>query len=611
MPLYSEELIEEVRSRSDIVAVIGARIKLTRKGANYFACCPFHNENTPSFSVSPNKQMYYCFGCGAGGNVITFLMNYDNVSFQDAMTELAGRAGITLPEREMTEDDRKQERTRQRYFSLNGEAAKYYYYQLRDPAGKTGLDYFTRRGLSEETMRRFGLGYASSGGDGLVRYLRKKGYSDEELKALSLARFYEDGGARDFFRERVIFPIMDRSNRVIGFGGRILGSGRQPDGRELPKYLNSTETPVFDKSRNLYGLNLARASRRPYFLLCEGYMDVIALHQAGFDCAVATLGTALTGGHAQLFKRLGKPVILCYDSDGAGVNAAMRAIPILRSAGVECRRLDMRPYKDPDEFIVHEGAAAFEKRIDEAQNFFLFQSDVWRSQYNLEDPAGRTAFHRRIAEELTGFTEALERENYIDAVCRRHNIPEEHLKGLINAVGNRRYTEEITDPDPEALMQGAAPRGTKGPAGLLAAAQMLLAWAALSPAEPERIRALLREEDMPEPADEKAPADLYRTLYRVILEEKEKKKILQPAALVSRFVEEEAASKLAATVFTRTLSEDLSYAERSRVLSENLQRLRKESLKKALREGGDPSRASRLVQEMAGIGKLIIKESEI
>ena len=247
MPLYSEELIEEVRSRSDIVAVIGARIKLTRKGANYFACCPFHNENTPSFSVSPNKQMYYCFGCGAGGNVITFLMNYDNVSFQDAMTELAGRAGITLPEREMSEDEKKQERTRQRYFSLNGEAAKYYYYQLRDPAGKAGLDYFTRRGLSEETLRRFGLGYAGANADGLVRYLRKKGYGDEELKALSLARFYEDGGAKDFFRERVMFPIMDRSNRVIGFGGRILSGARRADGRELPKYLNSTETLVFDK----------------------------------------------------------------------------------------------------------------------------------------------------------------------------------------------------------------------------------------------------------------------------------------------------------------------------------------------------------------------------
>ncbi|MBR6704434.1 MAG: DNA primase [Lachnospiraceae bacterium] len=611
MPLYSEELIEEVRSRSDIVAVIGARIKLTRKGANYFACCPFHNENTPSFSVSPNKQMYYCFGCGAGGNVITFLMNYDNVSFQDAMTELAGRAGITLPEREMSEDEKKQERTRQRYFSLNGEAAKYYYYQLRDPAGKAGLDYFTRRGLSEETLRRFGLGYAGANADGLVRYLRKKGYGDEELKALSLARFYEDGGAKDFFRERVMFPIMDRSNRVIGFGGRILSGARRADGRELPKYLNSTETPVFDKSRNLYGLNLARASRRPYFLLCEGYMDVIALHQAGFDCAVATLGTALTGGHAQLFRRLGKPVILCYDSDAAGVNAAMRGIPILRSAGIECRRLDMRPYKDPDEYIVHEGAEAFEKRIEGAQNAFLFQSDVWRSQYKLEDPAGRTAFQRKLAEELTVFTEALERENYIEAVCKRHKIPEEHLKGLVNAVGNRRYTEEITEPDPETLMQGAAPRGTKGPAGLLAAAQMLLAWAALSPAEPERIRTLLREEDMPEVQEENVPAGIYRTLYRVILEEKEKKKTLQPAALVSRFVEDEAASKLAATVFTRTLSEDLSFAERSRILSENLQRLRKESLRNALREGGDPSRAGKLVKEMAAIGKLEIKESEI
>ncbi|MBO4873450.1 MAG: DNA primase, partial [Lachnospiraceae bacterium] len=270
MPLYPEELIEEVRSRSDIAAVIGARIKLTRKGANLWACCPFHNEKTPSFSVSPGKQMYYCFGCGAGGNVITFLMNYDNISFQDAMTELAARAGITLPEREMSEDEKKKERTRQRYFALNGEAAKYFYYLLRDPAGKTGMDYFRRRGLSEETMRRFGLGFASSQYDDLYRHLKKKGFQDDEMLALSLIRFSEDRGARDFFFNRVMFPILDRSNRVIGFGGRVLDSSK-------PKYMNSQETPVFDKGRNLYGLNLARSSRRPYFLLCEGYMDVISL----------------------------------------------------------------------------------------------------------------------------------------------------------------------------------------------------------------------------------------------------------------------------------------------------------------------------------------------
>ena len=597
MPLYPEELIEEVRSRSDIVAVIGARIKLTRKGANYFACCPFHNENTPSFSVSPGKQMYYCFGCGAGGNVITFLMNYDNISFQDAMQELASRAGITLPEREMTEDEERQERARSRYFSINGEAAKYYYYLLRDGAGKAGMDYFTRRGLSAETLHRFGLGYASPHYDGLYRYLKKKGYSDEELRTLSLARFSEEKGARDFFYNRVMFPIMDRSGRVIGFGGRVLGNGE-------PKYLNSPETPIFDKGRNLYGLNLARSSRRPYFLLCEGYMDVIAMHQAGFDCAVATLGTALTSGHAQLFRRLGKPVILAYDSDGAGQTAAMRAIPMLRSAGIECKRLHLKPYKDPDEFLVHEGAEAFEKRIGEAQNAFLFQSDVWREQYDLEDPAGRTAFHRKIAEELTVFTEALERENYIEAVCKRHGIPQEHLKGLINAVGNRRYNEEIADPDPEILMQGAAPRGThEKKAGILSAAQILLAWAALSPADPARVKALLREEDMPE--------ESYRKLWRAILEEKEKKPAVQPAALVSRFVEEEEVSKLAATVFTRTLSDDLSSAERSRILSENLQRLRKDALKNALRESGDPALAARLVKEMATIGKLVIQETEV
>lgn len=590
MPRYPEELIEEIRSRNDIVAVIGARVKLTRKGAGYFACCPFHSEKTPSFSVSPGKQMYYCFGCGAGGNVISFLMNYENIGFQDALSELAGRAGIALPEREMTEKEKEAENARTRMLAMNGEAAKYYYYLLRDPAGRPGMEYFTRRGLDAQTMQRFGLGYASGAYDGLYKHLKKKGYQDEEIRNATLARFSEGKGPRDYFFNRVIFPIMDRASRVIGFGGRLLGSGE-------PKYLNSPETAVFDKGRNLYGLHLARSSRREYFLLCEGYMDVIALHQAGFDAAVATLGTALTASHAQLLQRLGRPVILCYDSDGAGMNAAMRAIPLLRRAGVACRVLDMRPYKDPDEFIVHEGAAAFEERIQKAENGFLFQSDVWKSRFVMEDPAQRTAFQRKLAEELTDFTEELERDNYTEAVCRRHGISAERLKGLINGVGNRRYESELTDLEPEQLGRDLPGRRPKGAGGLQAAAQILLAWAALEESGPEAVRNLLREEDMPE--------ESYRRLYRDLLEAKEKGP-LQPAAFSTLYVEEDAMSRLAAEVFSRSLNEDLPRAEKNRILSENLRRLRRASLKKALKEAGSAARTGELVKEMAEISKLTV-----
>lgn len=596
MPLYPEELVEEIRSRSDVVAVIGARVKLTRRGANYFACCPFHNENTPSFCVSPAKQMFYCFGCGAGGNVLSFLMQYENISFQDALSELAGRAGISLPEREMSQAERQQETLRMRLLNLNGEAARYYYYQLRNPVGKPGLDYFSRRGLSPDTMQRFGLGYAAEGYEGLYRYLKQKGFSDEEMKNAGLARFAEGKKPRDYFYQRVMFPILDRSSRVIGFGGRILGKGE-------PKYLNTPETAVFDKGRNLYGLHLARQSRRPYFLLCEGYMDVIALHQAGFDCAVATLGTALTGGHVLLFKRLGKPVILCYDSDGPGVEAAMRAIPRLRSGGVECRVLSLEENKDPDEFIVHKGAEAFEERIRTAENAFLFQSDVWKSRFDMGDPAGQTAFHRKLAEELTGFTEDLERENYIQAICSRHQIAPAHLKGLINGVGNKRYQEDIPPPALDDILPATPGRGReKGPAGLLAAARLLLNWAALSPLAEGRVRAILRETDMPQ--------ENYRQLYRLIVEGKTGEP-LQPGALLSRLVEDGEMNQLAAEVFSYSFSETLSPGEKSRLLSENLRRLRRAALQAALRSNTDPAAAGSLVKEMAGIRALQIPESGI
>ncbi len=597
MPYYPEELIEEVRSRNDIVAVVGSRVKLTRKGANYFGCCPFHNEKTPSFSVSPGKQMYYCFGCGAGGNVLTFLMNYENIGFQEALTELAGRAGITLPQREMTDDERERDSLRARLLAMNSEAAKYYYYLLRQPAGREGLAYFERRGLSRETMRRFGLGYAANSYDGLYRYLKSKGFTDEELRSSGLVRFSEQKGARDYFRDRDMFPIMDRSSRVIGFGGRILGSGE-------PKYLNSPETPLFDKGRNLYGLHLARSSRREYFLLCEGYMDVISMHQAGFDCAVASLGTSLTAGHAQLFKRLGKPVILCYDSDTAGVKAAMRAIPILREAGIDSRVLNMRPYKDPDEFIVHEGAEAFEKRIAEAENFFLFESDVWKSGFNLQNPAELTAFHRKLAEELTVFTETMERENYLKAVCERHGISAEHMRGLVNGVGNRRYSAEIVAPDLDELTQESLSRAGKGQTGLTTAAEIILCWAATGNAPAERVAELIREEDMPEP--------LYREIYRQILQEKRTRGSVIPAALINRFVEDEKGSKLVAAVFSKTLKDEMLPAEKSRLLSENWQRLRREALKTALRSEGLPAaQLQQLVRELAAVPSLKIEEYDL
>ena len=596
MPVYPKEIIDEVRSRSDIVRVVGSRIKLERKGANYFACCPFHNEKTPSFSVSPGRQMYYCFGCQAGGDVFSFLQNYDNVGFNEALSELAGQAGIQLPQREMNGEEKQRQARQDRLLEMNGEAALFYYYQLRSPEGRAGMEYFLRRGLTVGTMKSFGLGATPSAWDGLYQFLKGKGYSDEELRDGGLVRFKEGKKPLDYFRDRVIFPIIDRRKKVLGFGARTLGTGE-------PKYLNTQETIVFDKGRNLYGLHMTRGSRRPYYLLCEGYMDVIALHQAGFDCGVASLGTALTEKHAQLFRRLDKPVVLCYDSDGAGVKAAMRAIPLLREAGVEARVLKLSPYKDPDEFIVKDGAEAFEKRIREAENGFLFQSDVWRDSFRLDNPAERTQFHRRIAEELSCFTDGIERENYLSAVCLRHQIPMEPLRKLAEGLGNQRYSREMVLPDAEDLVRDSLSKAGKGQNGLLVGAQMLLAWAAESKAPPDRIRSFIAAEDMPDP--------LQGEILEHILRIKESQGQVLAGALLSEYPENEEAARQIAAIFSKIPDTEEDPSEASRLLSANLQRIKKESIQKSLRSNPDAERARQLTKELGSLSRLKITEADL
>ena len=305
---YSDDIIEEVRSKNDIVDVVSQYVKLTRKGSSYFGLCPFHNEKTPSFSVTPGKQMYYCFGCGAGGNVFNFIMEYENFTFGEALKYLADRAGVELPKIEYSKEVREKAKEKSELLEINKQAAQYYYYQLRTEKGAAGYQYLSGRGLTDETMRSFGLGYSDKFSDGLYRYLKSKGYKDDRLRESGLFNVDERHGMYDKFWNRVIFPIMDVNNRVIGFGGRVMGDGK-------PKYLNSPETKIFDKSRNLYGLNVARKTRKNYIILCEGYMDVISMHQAGFTNAVASLGTALTSGHASLLKRYTQEVLLLYDSD--------------------------------------------------------------------------------------------------------------------------------------------------------------------------------------------------------------------------------------------------------------------------------------------------------
>ncbi len=387
---YSEDLLEEVRSKNDIVDVISGYVRLQKKGSSYFGLCPFHNEKSPSFSVSRDKQMFYCFGCGKGGNVFTFLMEYENYSFPEALKVLADRAGVELPTVDYSKEAKEKADLKTSILEINKLAAKYFYVQLKQQQGAVAHRYLTDRQLSEETITAFGLGYSNKYSDDLYRYLRSKGYSEELIRQAGLISVDEKNGVYDKFWNRVMFPIMDANSRVIGFGGRVMGDAK-------PKYLNSPETVVFDKSRNLYGLNRARTSRKPYFLICEGYMDVIALHQAGFTNAVASLGTALTSGHASLIKRYVNEVYLTYDSDEAGTKAALRAVPILKEAGLTARVIRMDPYKDPDEFIKNLGAEAFEERIGKARNGFLFSLEVLQREFDMNTPEGKTSFFNEVA----------------------------------------------------------------------------------------------------------------------------------------------------------------------------------------------------------------------
>ena len=432
---YPEELVEEVRARNDIVDVISGYVSLKKKGSNYWGCCPFHNEKTPSFSVSSNKQMYYCFGCHASGNVYTFLMKYENDTFPEAIKILADRAGVKLPEVEETPEQKKKAGKRMRLLEVNKEAAKYFYYMLRDPRGEVGMRYLTGRKLTDETMHHFGLGYAGKNGEQVVQYLRKKGFTDEEIKDSGLAMFSEQRGLRSQFWNRVMFPIQDINHRVIGFGGRVMDDS-------TPKYLNSPDTPVYNKSRNVFALNIAKKSKAGRVILTEGYMDTISLHQAGFDSAVASLGTALTPEHAQLLSRYFPEAIIAYDGDGAGVSATQRAIPLLERAGMKVRVLRVTGAKDPDEFIKQFGRDAFLRLLDQSENQVDYRLEQIRKKYDLSDDSQKVGFLQEAAQLLSSLPSAVEREIYGRHAAETAGVSPEAVAQEVKKAFQRRLRKE-------------------------------------------------------------------------------------------------------------------------------------------------------------------------
>lgn len=541
---YPEELIEEVRTRNDIVEVISGYVRLQKKGSNYFGLCPFHNEKSPSFSVSPGKQMYYCFGCGAGGNVITFLMEYENQTFPEAVRTLAQRAGIALPEADDSKEARQADSHRAKLLEINKEAAKYFYYQLRTERGSVGMEYLRKRELSDETMNHFGLGYANKYSNDLIQYLKSKGYSEDLIRDAGLCNVDEKHGMYDKFWNRVMFPIQDINHRVIGFGGRVMGDGK-------PKYLNSPETEIFDKSRNLYGLNFARTSRKGNVILCEGYMDVIAMHQAGFTQAVASLGTAFTSGQASLLRRYANEILLSYDSDGAGVNAALRAIGILKEAGMTGRVINLEPYKDPDEFIKALGGEEFQKRLDHAENSFFFELRQLQKNYDLSDPEQKTAFHREIARKLCTFSEEVERENYIEAVAQKYHIGFENLRRLVGT-----YAAQTGLAQPVIRPKSGVQKKNTAAEGIKNSQKLLLTWLVEQPQLYRQISKYISPKDFTE--------GLYEKVADRLFEELEQGNI-NPASIISMFEEEED-QREAASLFHTRLERLESTAEQEKAL---------------------------------------------
>ena len=584
---YSEDLIEEIRSRNDIVDVISGYVKLQKKGASYFGLCPFHNEKSPSFSVSGQKQMYYCFGCGAGGNVFTFLMEYENYSFQDAVKALAQRAGVSLPQEESPQH-KKEASLRQRLLDIHKLAARYFYYQLTQPQGRQAMDYLSGRKLTHETIVKFGLGYSNKFRDDLYRYLRSQGYDDYILKESGLVTLDEKHGGSDKFWNRVMFPIMDVNNRVIGFGGRVLGDGN-------PKYLNSPETKLFDKSRNLYGLNLARRSRRPNMIICEGYMDVISMHQAGFDNAVASLGTAFTSPQASLLKRYTDEVLLAYDSDGAGVKAALRAIPMLKEAGLRSRVIDMKPYKDPDEFIKNLGTEAFEERIAGAMNSFMFEISVLEKNYDLNDPEGKTGFFNETARKLLEFDQALERKNYIEAVARHYGISFDDLNRLVNRYGLAGYGQE-TGPSRTGGESGRKKRTDKEDA-LVTAQKLLLTWLSEDTRLFEKIGPWIGPEDFTDP--------LCREAAKKVFEEYKEKKTVTPARIMNLFENPEEHDAIA-RAFNTSIDDAGDKTVREKALNETVRRIKTASLDLAGKGARDLESLQRIVREKRSLLNLHI-----
>ena len=522
---YPREVIDEVRLQNDIVEVISQYVPLKQKGNSYFGLCPFHNEKTASFSVNSEKQFYYCFGCGAAGNVFSFLMEMENIDFPEAMKKLAERAHITLPEPEKSAEVIAAEQIKQRLFDIHTAAGRYFYECLQEDQGKEARAYLAKRQMDPRMARKFGIGYSPDSYDALLKHLKEKGFSISDILKSGLVLENKDGkGYHDRFRGRLMFPIFDVQGRVVGFGGRILAKGE-------PKYLNSPETILFSKSRNLYGLNFAKAAKKRELILVEGYMDMLSIYQAGFRNVVASLGTAFNQEHARTLKRFADDVILLYDSDEAGTNAALRAIPVLVKNGFRVKVTQVPDGKDPDEFIKAKGAAEFSKLLINAVHYISFEIACIQRKYNLKNPEHRVRFATEAAETLAKLDSEIERNVYLGEVSRVTGVEEKAIRMEIDKLLRKEdeaFQKEV-EKQRQQNLKGYTAEGRKVDKGLMEAQRNLLYYASQHQGVYEILKGILEEDDFTE--------EIFRRTFGFIGELWQSSGYVFPADLVSRFEE--------------------------------------------------------------------------
>ena len=593
--LYPQELIDEIRTQNDIVSVISEYIALKPKGSSYFGLCPFHNESTPSFSVSADKQFYYCFGCGESGNVYSFIMRMENCDFPEAVKRLADRAHISLPEPEYSAEAARAERLKQQIYEMHRAAGRYYYAALHSRNGERALKYLNERGVKEEIQKRFGIGYAPSGRDHLCRYLKEKGFSTDAMIKSGLVMASKDGkGLYDRFFNRLMFPIFDLQGRPIAFGGRVIDKGE-------PKYLNSPETVVFNKSRTLYGMNFAKAARKKEIILVEGYMDMISIYQAGFPNVVAGLGTAFNNDHARTLRKLADSVILLYDSDEAGTRAALRAIPVLVNNGFDVKVTQVKGAKDADEFIKKYGAEAFGKLIVDAVSHITFRIGCAGKNYNLENADHRVRFAEEAAKILADVANDIERDVYTKETAAVCGIDEAALRSRISRIRDASESEFLMEAEKKRkrVYSDKESRDIR-PKGITEAQKTILSMAVENDKVLKAVFSVLKPEEFED--------GVYRTLAERIYNDSESGRKSVPADLVSCFENIEDQNTAAAVFAVKNDIDNVSKLEKA--VTENVRLIKKNYTDSLLAKASTAEEVKRLIDVKRKLDELYITISD-